>query len=350
MSARAAIVVALTSMEALACGHAAIPAAHVSVTTSSEPLHDTIGEYRQVAYLPLLAPPHAEESLPPLPPLPSPPPPQAPRPPSCANGMAPVYVVTDKAVLYGFDPSTLTFTMVARLGCAAASRSGAGSMAVDRTGRAVVRDSVGGLMASHVAFPQCAPSSIPAQPFGTGQFGMAFAPVGEHDALFIASAAPARLGSVSADGTRRELGAFPQDLTDSPVELSSLPDGRLFGLFAGEPSTVAEIDPATAALKWRMRLPRVRIRPDDAFAFAFAAVGEDFYFFTAAGGATTAVTRLRKGGTLETVLPRTPLRIVGAGVPTCVVTPLPQSTEAGRGLGCDHGLGKSSSREPSDLP
>jgi hypothetical protein len=98
-------------------------------------------------------------------------------------------------------------------------------------------------------------------------------------------------------------------------ELTGTGDGRLFA-FAGAPAKLVEYDKANAQV---IATEQLNMSLTNAFAFGF--YGGDFYMFTEGNNPTfSKVTHYDYDDTkaLTTVVAQAPMRIVGAGVSTCV--------------------------------
>src|SRR5690606_8537571 len=99
-------------------------------------------------------------------------------------------------------------------------------------------------------------------------------------------------------------------------ELTGTGDGRLFA-FAGSPAKLIEYDKDTAEV---VATEQLNMSLTNAFAFGF--YGGDFYLFTEANGnpGVSKVTHYDYDDTkaLTQVVAQAPIRIVGAGVSTCV--------------------------------
>lgn len=299
------------------CGAAAKPPV-VPRAAEAEPVNDTMREFRDSAKLP---PPRTslEEKT-----CAAPKPEVAPQ--ECPPGSDLVYVVTRHRTLHSFDPVTYRFQQIGELRCP--TTGWPRSMAVDRNGHAWVGYDDGVIMRASISDASCEASSIP-HLFHGDEFGMGFAPtpngsfVGE--SLFLVQDEGSRgLFRVDTDGgpiTR--VGSFPAPLERWRGELTSSADGRLFGLFIGDPFAVAEIDKSSAKVVGQRSLRDLRFSALGFGAFAFANVGTDFFVFSADGATrapgkiNTKVTRVHGDGSHETIVPNAGIQIVGAGVSTC---------------------------------
>ncbi|MFO0742175.1 MAG: hypothetical protein U0270_40255 [Labilithrix sp.] len=299
-----ALLLALASVAG--CARAPRAPATAAELAEADPIHDTIGEFRRSERV------------------------------ACAEGTDLVYVVSRDGTLHSFDPSELRFRRIGRLDCPGVGRSLPESMAVDRSGQAWVGFDNGTLALASITTAQCVASRVNVYSAHIGtRFGMGFAPTAEGgiggESLFLTTEpsfgrlpdgrmtrGQSLLVRIDDGAHPRLAGVFPSEVRGLTGELSSRSDGRLFGFFTGEPYfSLAEIDPATAALRWQKRLTGMRFNSAAGGSWAFAAVGAEFYFFWADGRESSTVTRLREDGTLEHVIRDAGMRIVGAGASTC---------------------------------
>jgi hypothetical protein len=128
-----------------------------------------------------------------------------------------------------------------------------------------------------------------------------------------------RLGTVDPDDlTMTELGPTDYD----GAELTGTGDGRLFAFAGVGPAKLVEFDKTDATVIDILPLDTLELTN----AFAFAHYGGDFYFFTEGPSfITSQVTHIDYDDSdgdgmqqLEVVEDQAPIRIVGAGVSTCV--------------------------------
>jgi hypothetical protein len=270
----------------------------------TEPVFDTIGEFRRGERI------------------------------ACAEGTDLVYVVAHDGGLHSFDPGDLRFRRIGTLDCPGTRRSHPHSMAVDRSGQAWIGYDNGVLALARISDASCTPSNVDVRGASLGRrFGMGFAPTPQGgiggETLFLtteperilADSRVARGSSLLAridDGTNITIaGRFPDQLRGLSGELSSRSDGKLFAFFTGEPFELAEIDPATADVRWQKSLEGMRFSQPGSGSWAFAAVGSEFFFFWANRDEPSTVTRLREDGTIEHVIQDAGIQIVGAGASTC---------------------------------
>lgn len=248
----------------------------------------------------------------------------------CSEEAKLVYVVDAEDGLYSFEPSTLTFTRIGTLSCAAGAAT-PNSMAVDRSGTAWVNYSDGRLFKVSTKDASCQATSFQPGQQGFTRFGMAFASNSagsEDETLFVCGIdgasggkglAKIDLGSL----TLTRIGDFSGALEGMAAELTGTGEGKLFGFFTTFPNaTLAEIAKSNAATSGDKDLAGVST--GNAWAFSFW--GGDFWFYTSSGLTPSRVTRLRTStGAVEVVKPDVGgFRIVGAGVSTCAPTTSPR--------------------------
>ncbi|CAN5825009.1 hypothetical protein BH11MYX4_BH11MYX4_08060 [soil metagenome] len=270
----------------------------------TEPVFDTIGEFRRGERI------------------------------ACAEGTDLVYVVSVDGGLHSFDPGDLRFRRIGTLDCPGTRRSHPHSMAVDRSGQAWVGYDNGVLALARISDASCTLSKVDVRSASLGRrFGMGFAPTPQGgiggETLFLttepervlADSRVVRGTSLLAridDGMNITIaGRFPDTLRGLKGELSSRSDGKLFAFFTGEPFELAEIDPATADVRWQKSLEGMHFSQPGSGSWAFAAVGSEFFFFWANQDEPSTVTRLREDGTIEHVMRDAGIQIVGAGASTC---------------------------------
>jgi len=242
-----------------------------------------------------------------------------------------IYVLSDDAALWSFDPITYDFALVGDFMCN--NMNDTFSMGVDRNGIAWVMFQGQDIYTIDVNNPaNCVdPGYNPGQ-LGFGLFGMAFVSEGENnpcDQLYVNSYSGGlgfqegpdigRLGTMDPDTLlMSEIG-----LTDfDGAELTGTGDGRLFAFAGVGPAKLTEFDKTDASVIEQLPLDTLELT--NAFAFAF--FGGDFYFFTESPNIfTSQVTHLDWDDSdmdgeqqLEIVVADAPIRIVGAGVSTCV--------------------------------
>lgn len=251
----------------------------------------------------------------------------------CSEASKLVYVLSDSFDLLSFTPNTGTFAPIGHVDCADTTPN---SMAVDRSGTAWVNYASGKLFKVSTKDASCEATTYKAKQGGFSRFGMAFASDaagGEAETLFVNGIGDQLLGTKGyglwkIDRTTlalEEIGDFGDTLDGKSAELTGRGDGKLFGFFTTQPNaTLAEIDKTTGAASNVQELKGVATGA----AWAFSYWGGDFWFYTAALGASAStVTRLATSGdgSLKTVktnaadIAKTTgkFNIVGAGVSTC---------------------------------
>jgi hypothetical protein len=298
---------ALLALTLLGCARAQSAPATAAVV-EADPIHDTIAEFRRSERV------------------------------ACAEGTDLVYVVSRDGALHSFDPGELRFRRIAHLECPGAFGSLPQSMAVDRSGQAWVGFDNGAFGLASITTGECVASRVNVRSAHIGtRFGMGFAPTAEGgiggESLFLTTE-PAYGRLPDGRNTRgnsllvriddgahvRLAGVFPSEVRGLTGELSSRSDGRLFAFFTGQPFSLAEIEPATAEVRWQKPLPGMQFSARGG-SWAFAAVGSEFFFFWADHAhPSSTVTRLREDGTLEHVIPDAGIQIVGAGASTCATS------------------------------
>ena len=243
----------------------------------------------------------------------------------CADNTDLIYVLSDDGELWSFDPQNNMFSLIAAgLGC---PQSSAFSMSVDRNGYALVMFQNDDIYTVDVNNPNmCADPGYQPGQLGFNKFGMGFVSNSQFDPCdklyahswsgqggFGEGMNAGRLGRMDAeDLVMEEIGFINYD----GGELTGTGDGRLFA-FAGAPAKLIEYDKDTAEV---IATEQLNMSLTNAFAFAF--YGGDFYMFTEANGnpGVSKVTHYDYDDSkaLTQVVAQAPIRIVGAGVSTCV--------------------------------
>jgi len=223
-----------------------------------------------------------------------------------------IYAIDSNDTLYRFDPEQEQFFAIGGIDCG--NGSGPISMSVTRDAVAHVLFEDGAMYEVSTVDASCASTPFSGGASGFETFGMGYATDGPDtfdETLYVAG--EGGLGRVS------DWAVEPV----SPIDGEGIPEltgnslGELWGFFPGEsPPRVARIDTATGQLDDEESLPQLTGPP---LAWAFAQWGGDFYiFYQAASDGSTSVHRLDgRTGELETLVPYTGKRIVGAGVSTC---------------------------------
>lgn len=252
----------------------------------------------------------------------------------CSDAAKLVYVVSNENDLYSFKPDTLQFTRIGALNCRAGGLATPNSMAVDRTGTAWVNYSDGSLFKVSTKDATC--QSTPFQPLQHQfeRFGMAFSangPGAKEETLFVVGITGTTGSANDGQGLGKiDLGTFKLDLVGDfsgslrrkGAELTGTGDGKLYGFYTTVPANLAEIAKDTAATP----SPRTLTGVQTGSAWAFSFWGGDFWFYTAAAGETSKVTRLKTAtdNSISVVKSNLGFMIVGAGVSTCAPTTPPK--------------------------
>jgi hypothetical protein len=227
-----------------------------------------------------------------------------------------VYLVTEQAHLYSFDPPSATFALLGTVSCP--SGYDPFSMAVDYHGTAYVEYGDSSIFEVSTATAAC--TATPFVPSSLRSFGMGFStnPDGAGETLYIAGhGSPGTLATLDTKTFAVEdVGPFSEDIGDA--ELTGTGAGQLFGfgIVQGAPlAHLSEIDKTSAAILTDDSVPS----SDQTKAWAFAAWGGDFYFFTSSDDANSVVARLHpKDGSYDASYATLPGEaITGAGVSTC---------------------------------
>jgi hypothetical protein len=232
----------------------------------------------------------------------------------CSEAAKNVYVVDSDNSLYRFDPPAKTFDLVGVVNCG--NGSSPYSMAVTREAVAYVLFQNGDIFQVSTGDASCTATPYATGQAGFGVFGMGFATNGEDttaETLYIAS--DDSLASIGDDWIIDTIGP----IGGSP-ELTGNGLGELWGFF---PSTdtphVSRIDKGNGSLITTYPLTQLSNSPS---AWAFAYFGAAFYvFYESALDTSTHVYKVDAGtGAMESWIPDSGKRIVGAGVSTCAPT------------------------------
>ena len=229
-----------------------------------------------------------------------------------------VYLVTEQANLYSFDPPSQAFTLIGGVSCPTGANPF--SMAVDHKGTAYVVYGDGELFEVSTATAACTATPYASSPSFSRTFGMGFStdPDGKGETLYLAGEqSPGELASLDTTTFAvTGVGAFSLDIGNA--ELTGTGAGKLFGFGVVtdlDGAHLAEIDKTDAKIITDTVVPT----PTNPTSWAFAAWGGDFYFFTSAGGATSTVARVKTSDSSfdpsYATLPGE--AITGAGVSTC---------------------------------
>jgi hypothetical protein len=251
----------------------------------------------------------------------------------CAENTDLIYVLSDDAELWSFDPSNNQFALVGALNCGNSSLFGTFSMSVSRAGIAWVMFQDDKLYKIDVnQQPLTCVDSGWTPTSGFELFGMGFVSnslVDPCEKLYMHDWSG--FGGFSEGANVGTLGAMePSDLSVEVLgsinydggELTGTGDGRLFAFAGANPAKLVEYDKSDASVIQTTNLTGLNLTN----AFAFAHYDGDFFFFTESDSNTT-ISKVTyydpdNPGVFSTVVPTAPIRIVGAGVSTCA--PLPE--------------------------
>jgi hypothetical protein len=229
-----------------------------------------------------------------------------------------IYTFDENNGFARFDPTTLTFTEIANLKCAANGTPF--SMAVDQNAVAWVHYSDGSLFKVDTATGKCEATKFEPNQHGIRVFGMGFVfdPSTSKDTLFIAGGA-----SSTPVGAQLATVSFP-DLVVNPIgtidegnpELTGTGDGQLWGFTPQNVSgttkaTLVRLDPKSAATIESYGYPSVTTSGGWSVKFWGG------YFWIFLGTSVYKVSR-DNPKVIETAIQQTGRpQIVGAGVSTC---------------------------------
>lgn len=251
----------------------------------------------------------------------------------CAPGTELIYVLSDSAEIWSFDPKTAEFDFIAQVWCGGYQSTF--SMGVSRKARAWIQYQHGDLYTVDLNDPDSPidcldPGFEPDDP-KYANFGMAFVAnsmADPCDKLYAHAA-------TDPEGIGPGVGALgvidPVSLELSTIaaidyawgELTGSGNGRLFAYQGSLPPILTEYDKDNGEVLGSLPLPGI----NGESAFAFAWWGGDFYLFAdpdVFGSSTSEVWHLDyddsdgKGQAMTRIIQAAPVRIVGAGVSTCV--------------------------------
>jgi hypothetical protein len=248
----------------------------------------------------------------------------------CAANTDLIYVLSDDAELWSFDPATNLFAMVGALPCPGGLFNGTFSMSVSRAGIAWVMYQDGQMYQIDVNAPGVCTNSGWSSTTEFDLFGMGFVSNSLADPcekLYAHSWSGS--GGFSEGLNAGDLGAIePSDLSVQILggvnydggELTGTGDGRLFAFAGANPAKLVEYDKSDASEIATTSL----VGLDLTQAFAFAHYDGDFFFFTeeTVGAVNSKVTYYDPDVPgVYTNIVTAPIRIVGAGVSTCAPVP-----------------------------
>ncbi len=252
----------------------------------------------------------------------------------CSEAAKLVYVITQTNVLYSFYPKDLLFKQIGTLNCPAPGMNAQGmtaqpnSMAVDRSGTAWVNFDSGKLFKVSTSDASCTGTSFQPLQSNFMKFGMGFSSnsAGSKDeTLFVVGIQDSLLGVTGQGLAKIDLGTlklspigdFTDGLAMQGAELTGSGAGNLYGFFTSSPATLSAIDKGSAATPMADQKTLSGVNTGTAWAFSFW--GGDFWYYTAASGQMTDVTRQKASSdnSIGVVKSQIGFRIVGAGVSTC---------------------------------
>ena len=244
-------------------------------------------------------------------------------PDGCSEASKLVYLFTDQADLYSFDPPTKKLTSLGSLSCASAASPN--SMAVSRDGTAYVNYADGSIFKVDTKTLACASTSFKAA--GWNQMGMGFSTngtSGSEETLYVAKTdvfATSELARVALPSmTLAPIKGFSSAFANLNPELTGTGDGRLYGFFVdssfGSAAKLAELSKTDASALSTVTLSKIT----SVGAWAISFWGGDFYLYYASDSGNTKVGRYRPSDKTFVDYMTTTVRIVGAGVSTCAPT------------------------------
>ncbi len=237
-----------------------------------------------------------------------------------------IFVLGDTGDLWKYFPKDNMFTLLGELGCDLPPATF--SMAVDRLGYAWVEYPSGALRKIAVTdLTDCTDPGYPIGQQGILNFGMAFvsnSAFDKCDRIYGSEYSGFPMNDffdIDPDTLQlTKIGATPSAVS----EVTGTGDGRAFLFSSTFPPTLVEVDKETGMVLSTTPLPQINIGSGLAFAF-FAG---DFYFFTdGQNDFSSEVTHMDYDDSdmngqqdIVQVFNNAPLRILGAGVSTCVPT------------------------------
>jgi hypothetical protein len=202
----------------------------------------------------------------------------------------------------------VAFGKVGTLNCAAAAGEGPNSMAIDASGTAWVTYTDGTLFKVSTTNASCTATTFVANQHNFFNFALAFANNGASQTLYVSGVTPqfTGLGLGTIDlGTMAltPIANFGGSLQGQVADLTSTPDGTLYGLFGTAPPVIATIDKAMAATTVVRTLPStLNLATATDWAFVSGDSG-DFWIFSADtsadAAATSQVMHVQSGGAVS---------------------------------------------------
>jgi hypothetical protein len=240
-----------------------------------------------------------------------------------------VYVLSDKNVLYSFNPPAKAFVQIGELKCPTDMQ--VNSMAIDRNAVAWVnyvksgfQDTAGAIYKVNTKNASCDPVPAVTLPGGGWyRIGMGYSTNGAAAGETLFVGATGQIGAGDSKGLGKIengmltaiAGFSPFTFAGQSAELTGTGDGRLFGYFTTTPVQVGQIDKVTGAVTNTKII--TGLQTPNAWAFSFW--GGDFYLYAASGTENSRVTHYSPAS--DTVnndyMTNIGFRIIGAGVSTC---------------------------------
>lgn len=193
-------------------------------------------------------------------------------------------------------------------------------MAVQSDGTAWALYTDGNLYTFDTNTALCQETSFLAEQTETTLFGMNFVRDQSSDTerLYITSDSsnpPFRLATIDVDSLEISMISSYESI-NARAELTSTPDGRLFGLFEGAPFIIAELNRTDGQILSQTSQNLIQYASDSSH-FAFAAYSSNFFLFVGNGSSTDI---FLYDSTRQTTIQQTRISygIVGAGFSTCL--------------------------------
>ena len=249
--------------------------------------------------------------------------------PSCDVGKL-VYLSTIERKLLGFDPKSLAITPIGDIVCPAASSSVPFGLAIDVKGTLWIPYNDGAIYQLTLGDMSCKKSGYKPLQSGWERFKVAFlgdaaSPTGEtlyaSDLPNDPTKTPSQgLGRISPDLVLTPIANYSAPFAHEPATITGRRDGRLFAFFFGSAGrVVAEVDPATAALKAPIPQP-ITLSDHN----AVAQWGGAYWIFTSVSdGVHSTIDKLVVGKGTKRVVEDAGYTIKGAAVSTCAPTAQP---------------------------
>src|SRR5262249_27386085 len=209
--------------------------------------------------------------------------PAAPPPDSCSEAAKLVYVISEQNDFYSFAPDLLRFKKIGKMSCpTAAPTLRPVSMSVDRSATAWVNYEDGKLYKVSTTDASCTATTFASNQLGFLKFGMAFATKDANstaETLFISGAASQAnqgkgFGTIDLNTMKMTMIAQPPANLNVSADLTGTGDGRLYGFFATNPMTLAQIDALKGSTSAEQPLNGVSTNVNG---FAFSFWGGDFW-------------------------------------------------------------------------